>query len=356
MKKVDFYCIILWYDIIGGENVEKLKKILPVLAVVLIAVLFVTSLFNEKTKTESVTGFAMGSPVNITVYNSKNGKDICSQAIERIKYIDENYLSHTSSDSAVYKLNKGETVKDEWFADYIDNCIELNSKSKKFTLFSGEFKDLWKIENGGYIPTDDELAKVLENHKNSLIAIDDDNNEISIGGGKLDLGALGKGTACDEAIKCLKEQKVEKALVTVGGSVGMMGDDSFNIGVRNPFGSQSEYFAVLNVDNCFISTSGDYEKYFEKDSVRYSHIFDATTGKPVKNDLSSVTVVAESGQLSDFLSTVVYIEGVEKGVQIAKDFDAFVIIVKKDKSVLISEELKDKFTLKDDSFSVSVIE
>ena len=67
MKKVDFYCIILWYDIIGGENVEKLKKSLPVLAVVLIAVLFVTSLFNEKTKTESVTGFAMGSPVNITV-------------------------------------------------------------------------------------------------------------------------------------------------------------------------------------------------------------------------------------------------------------------------------------------------
>ena len=335
---------------------EKLKKTLPILAVALIVVLFVVSLLGEQTKTESVTGFSMGSPVNITVYNSKNGKDICSQAIERINYIDKTFLSHTNSDSAVSKLNKGETVKDEWFADYIDNCIELNSKSPKFTLFSGEFKDLWKIENGGYIPTDDELAKVLENHKNSLIAIDNDNNEVSIGSGKLDLGALGKGTACDEAIKYLESQKVEKALVTVGGSVGMMGDDPFSIGVRNPFGSQNEYFAVLNIDNCFVSTSGDYEKYFEKDSVRYSHIFDATTGKPVQNDLSSVTIVAENGMLSDFLSTVVFIEGIEKGVEIAKSFDADVIIVKKDKSVLISEDLKDKFILKDDSFSVSVIE
>ena len=189
-----------------------------------------------------------------------------------------------------------------------------------------------------------------------MIAIDEDNNEISIGTGELDLGALGKGTACDEAIDFLKKQKVEKALVTVGGSIGMIGAEPFSIGVRNPFGNQKDYFAVLSITDCFVSTSGDYEKYFERDGVRYSHIFDATTGKPVQNDISSVTVVAENGMLSDFLSTVIYAEGVEKGVKIAEDFDASVVIVNKDKSVLISEELKDKFILKDDSFSVSVIE
>ena len=335
---------------------EKLKKSLPVLAILLIVVIFVVSFFGNLTADSEASSFVMGSPVDVKVYNEKNGDTLCNYAIEKIQLIDTVYLSHTNSTSVVSKLNKGEAVEDEWFADYLDSCIDLNAKSKKFTLFSGEFKDLWKIENGGYVPTDDELAKVLENHKNSLIAIDNDNYEISTGSGKLDLGALGKGTACDEAIKYLKNQKVEKALVTVGGSIGMMGDGLFGIGVRNPFGNKNEYFAVLNVTDCFVSTSGDYEKYFEKDGIRYSHIFDATTGKPVQNDLSSVTVVAENGMLSDFLSTVVFIEGIEKGVEIAKDFDAYVIIVKKDKSVLISEELKDKFTLKDDSFSVSVIE
>lgn len=337
---------------------EKLKKILPVLAILLIIIIFIVSFFGSLTTDSEASGFIMGSPVDIKVYNEKDGDTLCYYVIEKIKLIDTVYLSHTNSPSAVYKLNNGETVNDKWFAEYLDACLDLihESKSNKFTLFSGEFKDLWKIEDGGYIPESDELAKVLENHKNSLIAIDDDNNEISIDTGKLDLGALGKGTACDEAINYLKKQKVEKALVTVGGSIGMIGAEPFSIGVRNPFGNKNEYFAVLNITDCFVSTSGDYEKYFEKDGVRYSHIFDATTGSPVQNDISSVTVVANNGMLSDFLSTVIYIEGIEKGVEIAEIFDASVVIVKKDKTVLVSKELKDKFTLKDDSFSVSVIE
>ncbi|MBQ5678054.1 MAG: FAD:protein FMN transferase [Clostridia bacterium] len=338
---------------------EKLKKVFPILAVLLVIIIFIVSFFGSLTTDSEASGFIMGSPVDIKVYNEKNGDTLCADALERIKFIDRVYLSHTNSTSAVSILNRdGELISDKWFAEYLDACLDLihESKSNSFTLFSGEFKDLWKIEEGGYIPTSDELAQVLENHKNSLIAIDDDNNKISIDTGKLDLGALGKGTACDEAINYLKKQKVEKALVTVGGSIGMIGAEPFSIGVRNPFGNKNEYFAVLNITDCFVSTSGDYEKYFEKDGVRYSHIFDATTGSPVQNDISSVTVVANNGMLSDFLSTVIYIEGIEKGVKIAEIFDASVVIVKKDKTVLVSKELKDKFTLKDDSFSVSVIE
>lgn len=338
---------------------EKLKKVFPILAVLLVIIIFIVSFFGSLTTDSEASGFIMGSPVDIKVYNEKNGDTLCADVLERIKFVDRVYLSHTNSTSAVSILNRdGELISDKWFAEYLDACLDLihESKSNKFTLFSGEFKDLWKIEEGGYIPASDELAQVLENHKNSLIAIDDDNNEISIDTGKLDLGALGKGTACDEAINYLKKQKVEKALVTVGGSIGMIGAEPFSIGVRNPFGNKNEYFAVLNITDCFVSTSGDYEKYFEKDGVRYSHIFDATTGSPVQNDISSVTVVANNGMLSDFLSTVIYIEGIEKGVKIAEIFDASVVIVKKDKTVLVSKELKDKFTLKDDSFSVSVIE
>ena len=338
---------------------EKLKKVFPILAVLLVIIIFIVSFFGSLTTDSETSGFIMGSPVDIKVYNEKNGDTLCADVLERIKFVDRVYLSHTNSTSAVSILNRdGELISDKWFAEYLDACLDLihESKSNKFTLFSGEFKDLWKIEEGGYIPASDELAQVLENHKNSLIAIDDDNNKISIDTGKLDLGALGKGTACDEAINYLKKQKVEKALVTVGGSIGMIGAEPFSIGVRNPFGNKNEYFAVLNITDCFVSTSGDYEKYFEKDGVRYSHIFDAIIGSPVQNDISSVTVVANNGTLSDFLSTVIYIEGIEKGVEIAEIFDASVVIVKKDKTVLVSKELKDKFTLKDDSFSVSVIE
>lgn len=335
--------------------VKKIKNIVPVLGVVLVAVIFIVSLIGSGMKDASLSNYAMGSPVNIKVYGERNGDDLCSNAFERISFIDRAFLSHNSISSSVSTLNANKSIiADKWFVDYINKCIEFSEKSDCFTLFSGEMKNLWKIEDGGYIPTDDEIVKSVENLKKSSIKIDGDT--VSITNGLIDLGALGKGTACDEAIEYLKGQKVENVLVTVGGSVGAIGKDPYKIGVRNPFGGQNDYFAVLNVTDCFISTSGDYEKYFEKDGVRYSHIFDARTGKPVQNDITSVTVVADNGTLSDFLSTAIFCEGIENGLKLADEFQAEVIIVKKDKSVLVTDGLKDKLTINDESFSISVIE
>lgn len=340
---------------IGGENVKKSKNLLIISAVILLAVIFTVSLFSSMTYDAEASNFAMGSPVDIKVYGEKDGDTLCGYAIEKIKLIDNVYLSHTNPSSAVSVLNKdGKLTADKWFADYIAKCIELSSKSDSFTLFSGELKELWQIENGGYIPTGDEVTEILENLDKAKLVID--GNEIYLKNGKVDLGALGKGTACGEAIDYLKNQKVEKALVTVGGSIGMIGPEPFTVGVRNPFGGQNDYFAILNVTDCFVSTSGDYEKFFERDGIRYSHIFDATTGKPVQSDITSVTVVADDGTLSDFLSTAIFAEGIEKGVELADEFQAEVIIIKKDKSVLISKGLENKITINDDSFSVSVIE
>ncbi len=335
------------------------KKVLPILAIVLVVAIFLVSLLGGKPKEATSGGFAMGSPVNITVYGVKNGEELCTSAIDKIKELDKTYLSHTLSDSAIFLLNRDkQIVSDEWFAEYMKLCVELTQNYDSFTLFSGGLKDLWKIEDGGYVPNADEIAKVLAECNSSSMNID--GKTISISGGKLDLGALGKGTACDEAISFLKSQDVENALVTVGGTVGMIGKpngkDNFGIGVRNPFGGQNDYFAILNVTDCFISTSGDYEKYFEKNGIRYSHIFDAKTATPVQNDISSVTVVAKNGMISDFLSTLIYIEGVEKGFEIAKQFDAKIIIIKKDKTVLVSKGLNDSLTVQDKNFSVSVIE
>lgn len=335
--------------------VKKSKNFLIISAVVLVIVIFTVSLFGNMTNDAEASNFAMGSPVNVKVYGEKKGDTLCGYAIERIKFIDNTYLSHTISTSAVSVLNKdGSLATDEWFGEYLTKCVELSAKSDSFTLFSGYMKDLWQIENGGYVPTNSEIADLLQKLENTELTIK--SNEMTLQNGKIDLGALGKGTACGEAIDYLKKRNIEKALVTVGGSIGMIGSEPFSVGVRNPFGGQNDYFAILNVTNCFVSTSGDYEKYFERDGIRYSHIFDATTGKPVQNDITSVTVVADDGTVSDFLSTAIFAEGIEEGIKLADEFGAEVIIVKKDKSVLVSKGLENKLTISDNSFSVSVIE
>ena len=330
----------------------KFKKIIiPVFAVLLVISIFAFSFFDSMMSDADGSTFAMGSPVTVKIYGERNGDEMIEPALETVKLLEKTYLSHSLSGSAISILNKeNEIVSNDWFTDYIKKCIDLSDKSARFTLFSGELKELWKIEEGGYVPSDNEILQALENLKGASVKIE--NNTIITKGGKLDLGALGKGTACDEVIGYLKKHNVENALVTVGGSVGVIGDDSYTIGVRNPYGGQNEYFAILNVTNCFISTSGDYEKFFERDGIRYSHIFDATTGKPVQNDITSVTVVAENGTLSDFLSTAIFAEGIENGMMLADEFGAEVIIVKKDKSVLVSDGIRDKLTINDDSFSV----
>lgn len=151
------------------------------------------------TRDAEASNFAMGSPVTIKVYGEKNGDDLCNSAIERIKFIDNAYLSHTISTSAVSTLNRdSELIADKWFADYLNECVGFSAKSDVFTLFSGDLKDLWQIENGGYIPTNDEIVKLLQNIEKAELVIN--SNSISLKNGKIDLGALGKGTACDEAI------------------------------------------------------------------------------------------------------------------------------------------------------------
>lgn len=342
------------YKIRAVRSVKKKKSILIFFSCVLLCSLFALSLLNMKNKPVTVGSFSMGSPVNITVYGAK--EETAQKAAEEIKKLDSEYLSHNLSSSLVCRLNAGNTAEaDEYFTEYLKKCLALSADSEKFTLLSGTLKSLWKTEDGGYVPTEEEINNVIPTLSEKNIIIE--GNTVSLlNGANLDLGALGKGTACAAAIDSLKSNGAENAVCTVGGTVGVIGKpggmDNFTIGVRNPFGAQNEYFGTLNVTDCFISTSGDYEKYFEKDGVRYCHIFDAETGKPVSNDITSVTVVAEDGTVSDFLSTAIFCEGAEKGAALARKYSAEFIIVKKDKTVFVSEGLKDKFTLTDNGFKV----
>lgn len=335
---------------------KKKKIITAVAALITVAAIITVSLVNMPRKAYEKSGFAMGSVVKISVYGDKNGDEKANTALAEIEELDSKYLSHNAANSYVYALNENRTVTaDGEFVKYIKNCLMMSADCGGFSLMCGGLSDLWKIEADGYIPSEDEINSVLPSLADSNISID--GNTVSLNGkGKLDFGALGKGTACQYAIDSLKNAGVENALCTVGGSVGVIGspkgDKGFTVGIRNPFGTVNEYFGTVNVTNCFISTSGNYEKYFERDGVRYCHIFDARTGAPVQNDITSVTVVADNGTVSDFLSTAVFILGDVKGVMLAEKYNADVIIVKKDKTVLVSDSLKDSFKLTDESFAV----
>ena len=175
-------------------------------------------------------------------------------------------------------------------------------------------------------------------------------------GVQIDLGAVGKGIGCDEARKMLEEADADAAVVSVGGSILTYGKKPdgkpWKIGIANPRNEDGEsYLGSLTIDGtCSISTSGDYEKYVIEDGVRYHHILDQKTGYPAESGLISVTIVCDDGWLSDGLSTACFVLGYEDSLPLLETYQAEAVFVTEDKEVIVTDGLKDMFTLTDSSY------
>lgn len=110
--------------------------------------------------------------------------------------------------------------------------------------------------------------------------------------------------------------------------------------------------AVINCGPCCISTSGDYEKVLiGPDDKKYHHILDPKTGYPAESNITGVTIVCDSGVLSDALSTACFILGYgDKSLKLLEDYDAEAIFVMKNKTVLITDGIKSNVTITNENF------
>jgi thiamine biosynthesis lipoprotein len=136
-------------------------------------------------------------------------------------------------------------------------------------------------------------------------------------GVRIDLGGIAKGYAVDRGMKILQQAGVTTALISAGGDTRVIGkrqDRPWNIGIRNPRNGDN-IVSMIPLENSAVSTSGDYERFFEEDGVRYHHILDPKTGTSTHEIISS-SIIGEFATDTDALSTSVFILGVEKGMQL----------------------------------------
>ena len=316
------------------------KRILSLVIVLVIAVscfgLGIYSYDREKKYPfAEKNSYAMGTIVSQKVYG-----DYSAKHIEKGKLLIssvENVISRNIDSSKITKLNNNGTVTDSDTAKVIAQCIELNKKTDgAFDVTVGKVVDLWDFggDNEG-IPSQKELEKALS----ATGSLKLEGNTLKLGkGAEVDLGAVGKGLACDSVISLYKAtEDCMGAVVSVGGSIGCFGSsnkkgDPWRIAVRHPR-SENEFLGILSLKEGFVSTSGDYEKFFMNDGERYHHILDARTGYPACSGLISVTVICDSGFLSDALSTACFILGEEKGAQLLREYNASAIFVDEDMNI-----------------------
>jgi len=175
------------------------------------------------------------------------------------------------------------------------------------------------------------IAAQLDKIDYRLVELDEDSQTVYLkaAGVRINLGGIAKGYAVSRVIELLKEQGIAHALATAGGDTCLLGDrrgKPWIVGIRDP-NKEKAIFTRLALEDESISTSGDYERYFMEDGVRYHHILQPSTGKPVLG-MRSVTVVGPDATLTDALSTSVFVLGPEAGIKLIDtlpDYEAVVI-------------------------------
>lgn len=300
------------------------------------------------------TSVAMGTVVTVKLFGFGAKSDLEKVETE-INGLESSVLSWRKEGSDVYRINEdaGSPVSvSPDTAKIIAQCTSISDDCNGvFDITVGNITKLWDFGGENQrLPSDDEIKTALGSvgYKNVSVS----GNAVRINKGQsLDLGAVGKGFACDKIKDLLKKGRTKSAVVSVGGSLLIYGNRNFTVGIVNP-DNDKQSMGTLKLKNTCVSTSGNYEKYFEQDGKRYHHILNATTGYPATSEFKSVTVVCESGLLSDALSTVCYIAGYRKSVEILKKYDAEAVFIFNNNAVKATDGLSGKFTVTDDSYTL----
>jgi thiamine biosynthesis lipoprotein len=174
-------------------------------------------------------------------------------------------------------------------------------------------------------------------------------------GQSLDLGAIAKGYAADQAAAVLSDRRIRRALIDLGGNIFALGERSrgkdWRIGIQDPLEERGNYLGILRVKNKSVVTSGVYERYFEEGGRRYHHILSTSDGYPVQNGLLAVTIAAEHSMDADALSTACFALGLERGLALVESLpDTEGIFVTEDRNLILSSGLTDSFTLTGENY------
>ena len=183
--------------------------------------------------------------------------------------------------------------------------ITFDSVGQHYDFRAGELPDAADLE-AGVAALDYRLVELDEQQRTVRFLA---------AGVRINLGGIAKGYAIERGAQLLLARGIEHALLNAGGDSRVIGDrrgQAWVVGVRDPR-NRDAVVVRLPIDNEAISTSGDYERYFERDGVRYHHILNPRTGHPVSG-VRSATVIGPDATLTDGLSTTIFVMGVSRGM------------------------------------------
>lgn len=290
---------------------------------------------------ESFGGPTMGSTYSIK-YVRRAGLAAPSEVqaqVERILAQVDRQMSTYRSDSDIERFNDLPANSCQVMPVAVLRLIEIGQQLSRdsqgsFDLTVEPLLNLWGFGpqgRGEAVPSDTALAQVRQRVGYTHLRIEGDQlcKDAAV---EVDFNSIAAGHAVDRIAARFAEMGIDSYLVEATGelkAVGRKPDGSaWRIALEEPRDDRQLAERVIAVDGYGVSTSGDYRNYFQRDGQRYSHTFDARTGRPVEHGLASVTVIHPAAVMADGLSTLLLILGPERGWDYAEKHDiaAFFVI------------------------------
>ncbi|MFT4799739.1 MAG: thiamine biosynthesis lipoprotein [Candidatus Azotimanducaceae bacterium] len=285
-----------------------------------------------------LTGNTMGTTYSVKVIDAVDAEQLAEQIETRLLEINQ-LMSTYLPDSEISRINRldvGKTmpISTENLAMLSLSRMLFEQSGGKFDVTIGPLVALWgfgpdpiKTE----VPPEADISAALALLDFDALEVRDDvlmkSKPVMI-----DFSAIAKGYGVDELARLVEEAGATNYLVEIGGELRAKGfnqnDLVWRIGIEKPDIQERTPFTSVPLDNLAMATSGDYRNYFEVDGRRYSHTLDPTTGYPIRHNMVSVTVLAETTALADGYATAIDVMGPEAGLELAnrQNLPVFVIL------------------------------
>ncbi|MFC6439734.1 FAD:protein FMN transferase [Bowmanella sp. JS7-9] len=277
----------------------------------------------------------MGTNIHIELWAESEGQahQGLAAVVAEIHRID-NLMSSYKTDSELSRINREAAsapmlVSDEMF-ELLQTAQNISQRSHgafDITFASAGFLYDYRQHQK---PTDAQLQHAIRHINYRLVLLDEAKHTVYFNHPdvKIDLGGIAKGHAVDQALEKLRALGIEHALVTAGGDTGLLGDKRgkpWIVGIRDPR-NRDRQAVVLPLENIALSTSGDYERFFEENGVRYHHILSPKTGQSA-HEVQSVSISGPLSTLTDGLSTAVFVLGVQEGMDLINRIPGYEAII-----------------------------
>jgi thiamine biosynthesis lipoprotein len=301
---------------------------------------------------------AMGSQLKVTLWTTDEAEAIAvadrvAREFDRLELL----LSVWKPESDVVRLNAAAGREPVAVSrDTIEVLAAARMFSEqtagKFDVTFGALADIWKFDHDqdNTVPSAAAIEARLPFVDHRAVQVDPAKGTAFVSGPgvRVHLGGIGKGYAVDAAVNLLKREGFNDFLIEAGGDMFASGTNNgtpWALGIADPRGDHHA-FAAVELRDATLSTSGDYERFFMKDGVRYHHLIDPDRGAPARG-CRSVTIVASRALIADALSTGVFIMGPVDGMALVEKLpDVEAVIVTASNEVLISSGLKGRVELR----------